>query len=196
MSTRGAICSCWGSSSTKCWRASRRFAAIRCFRWRGRSCRTNRPRWAGRRASSASTASFTGPCASGSMSATRRPSRLRRICARRCSVTDTGEVSHVRPMTRLVVLPFRVLRPDPSIDFLAFSLRGCDQLRALGTSLARRPIDGRRLALCRRHAGHSGAGRRAGCGCRACWARCSAAANRCASAPSSFRPHRGRSCGR
>ena len=36
--------------------------------------------------------------------------------------TDTGEVSHVRPMTRLVVLPFRVLRPDPSVDFLAFSL--------------------------------------------------------------------------
>jgi len=38
------------------------------------------------------------------------------------SMTDTVEVPHVRPMTRLVVLPFRVLRPDPSIDFLAFSL--------------------------------------------------------------------------
>jgi serine/threonine protein kinase len=38
------------------------------------------------------------------------------------SMTDTGNVSPVRPMTRLVVLPFRVLRPDPSIDFLAFSL--------------------------------------------------------------------------
>jgi len=37
-------------------------------------------------------------------------------------LTDSGDVSHVRPMTRLVVLPFRVLRPDPSIDFLAFSL--------------------------------------------------------------------------
>ena len=36
-------------------------------------------------------------------------------------VTDSGEAS-VRPVTRLVVLPFRVLRPDPSIDFLAFSL--------------------------------------------------------------------------
>jgi serine/threonine-protein kinase len=37
-------------------------------------------------------------------------------------VTDSAEAAAVRPMTRLVVLPFRVLRPDPSIDFLAFSL--------------------------------------------------------------------------
>ena len=37
-------------------------------------------------------------------------------------VTDSGEVASVRPITRLVVLPFRVLRPDPAIDFLAFSL--------------------------------------------------------------------------
>jgi serine/threonine-protein kinase len=37
-------------------------------------------------------------------------------------VTDSSEVPSVRPMTRLVVLPFRVLRPDPAIDFLAFSL--------------------------------------------------------------------------
>ena len=37
-------------------------------------------------------------------------------------VADSGEVARVRPMTRLVVLPFRMLRPDPSIDFLAFSL--------------------------------------------------------------------------
>jgi TolB-like protein len=37
-------------------------------------------------------------------------------------VADSGEVARVRPMTRLVVLPFRMLRPDPSIDFLAFGL--------------------------------------------------------------------------
>jgi TolB-like protein/tetratricopeptide (TPR) repeat protein len=37
-------------------------------------------------------------------------------------VTDSAETVPVRPMTRLVVLPFRVLRPDPTIDFLAFSL--------------------------------------------------------------------------
>jgi serine/threonine protein kinase len=41
---------------------------------------------------------------------------------RSTSVTESGEVARVRPMTRIVVLPFRVLRPDPSIDFLAFSL--------------------------------------------------------------------------
>jgi len=35
---------------------------------------------------------------------------------------DTGDVSRVRPMSRLVVLPFRLLRPDPAIEFLAFSL--------------------------------------------------------------------------
>ena len=41
--------------------------------------------------------------------------------------------SHVlaRPLTRLVVLPFRVLRPDPETDFLAFSLPD-----AIATSLS------------------------------------------------------------
>jgi non-specific serine/threonine protein kinase len=33
---------------------------------------------------------------------------------------DTANLAH--PLTRLVVLPFRVLRPDPETDFLAFSL--------------------------------------------------------------------------
>src|SRR5688572_17679620 len=37
-------------------------------------------------------------------------------------VMDTTEVSRVRAVSRLVVLPFRLLRPDPSIEFLAFSL--------------------------------------------------------------------------
>jgi serine/threonine protein kinase len=35
---------------------------------------------------------------------------------------DSASVMPVRPITRLVVMPFRVLRPDPAIDFLAFSL--------------------------------------------------------------------------
>jgi serine/threonine protein kinase/tetratricopeptide (TPR) repeat protein len=48
------------------------------------------------------------------------------------SVIDSGAVSRpIRPMTRLIVLPFRVLRPDPEIDFLAFSLSD-----ALTTSLS------------------------------------------------------------
>ncbi len=38
-------------------------------------------------------------------------------------VADTGVVaSTARPMTRLIVLPFRILRSDPETDFLAFSL--------------------------------------------------------------------------
>ena len=46
--------------------------------------------------------------------------------------TDSGTALQVvRPMTRLIVLPFRVLRPDADIDFLAFSLAD-----ALTTSLS------------------------------------------------------------
>src|SRR4029450_633219 len=37
-------------------------------------------------------------------------------------LTESSDATPVRAMTRLVVLPFRVLRPDPSVDFLAFSL--------------------------------------------------------------------------
>lgn len=40
----------------------------------------------------------------------------------RSLVLETGDVSRVRPMSRLVVLPFRLLRPDTSIEFLTFSL--------------------------------------------------------------------------
>ena len=45
--------------------------------------------------------------------------------------TDATNQAHVRPMTRLIVLPFRVLRVDPDIEFLAFSLSD-----ALTTSLS------------------------------------------------------------
>jgi non-specific serine/threonine protein kinase len=37
-------------------------------------------------------------------------------------VSNPGEMPTVRQMTRLVVLPFRLLRPDPAVDFLAFGL--------------------------------------------------------------------------
>jgi serine/threonine protein kinase/tetratricopeptide (TPR) repeat protein len=47
------------------------------------------------------------------------------------TTTDSVGMPAVRPMTRLMVLPFRVLRPDPEIDFLAFSLSD-----ALTTSLS------------------------------------------------------------
>ncbi len=35
---------------------------------------------------------------------------------------DGGEAPRVRSVKRLIVLPFRMLRPDPEVDFLAFSL--------------------------------------------------------------------------
>jgi TolB-like protein/tetratricopeptide (TPR) repeat protein len=44
---------------------------------------------------------------------------------------DTSTAARVVAMTRLIVLPFRVLRPDPETDFLAFSLPD-----AITTSLA------------------------------------------------------------
>ena len=37
------------------------------------------------------------------------------------TLADSGDVRRVRPMTRLIVLPFRVLRADPDVDF-SFSL--------------------------------------------------------------------------
>jgi eukaryotic-like serine/threonine-protein kinase len=47
-------------------------------------------------------------------------------------VADSGSVARPpRPITRLIVLPFRMLRPDPEIDFLGFSLAD-----ALTTSLS------------------------------------------------------------
>ncbi len=37
-------------------------------------------------------------------------------------LTDAAETVRARPMSRLIVLPFRILRSDPETDFLAFSL--------------------------------------------------------------------------
>jgi serine/threonine protein kinase/tetratricopeptide (TPR) repeat protein len=51
---------------------------------------------------------------------------------RAAALVDSGPVARPpRPITRLIVLPFRMLRPDPEIDFLAFSLSD-----ALTTSLS------------------------------------------------------------
>lgn len=52
---------------------------------------------------------------------------------------DTGRVVQVRPATRLIVLPFRILRPDPETDFLAFSLSDAitSSLSGLGSLVVR-----------------------------------------------------------
>lgn len=38
------------------------------------------------------------------------------------ALIDTGSSPQARALTRLIVLPFRLLRPDPEIEFLAFSV--------------------------------------------------------------------------
>jgi serine/threonine-protein kinase len=52
---------------------------------------------------------------------------------------DSASMAPVRPITRLVVMPFRVLRPDPAIDFLAFSLADAvsSALSGLGSVVVR-----------------------------------------------------------
>ena len=67
-------------------------------------------------------------------------------------------------LTRLVVLPFRVLRPDAETDFLAFSLAGRHLDVVVRHRLAGRAVERHRRALCRRRAGLCG--RRRGGRCR------------------------------
>jgi serine/threonine protein kinase len=66
------------------------------------------------------------------------------------ALADTGPARQVRTVTRLIVLPFRVLRPDPEIDFLASglpeaissSLSGLETLTVRSTAAAARFGDG------------------------------------------------------
>ena len=59
---------------------------------------------------------------------------LRDVLARS---TDSGETPTARPVTRLIVLPLRVLRPDSETDFLAFSLPDAIASSLSGLGLAR-----------------------------------------------------------
>ena len=62
------------------------------------------------------------------------------------ALIDTGSAPQARALTRLIVLPFRLLRPDPDIDFLAFgvpdaitsSLSGLDALVVRSTAAGQR----------------------------------------------------------
>jgi TolB-like protein len=62
------------------------------------------------------------------------------------ALIDTGSSPQARAVTRLIVLPFRVLRPDPETDFLAFSvpdaitasLSGLDALVVRSTAAGQR----------------------------------------------------------
>ena len=65
------------------------------------------------------------------------------------SLVDSGTaVQTIRPMTRLIVLPFRMLRPDPEIDFLAFSLSDAltTSLSGLGSLVVRSSLTASALA--------------------------------------------------
>ena len=78
------------------------------------------------------------------------------------ALIDTGETPQARAMTRLIVLPFRVLRPDPETDFLASSLPDAITGLAVGPRCARGPVHRGRAALRRREPrpqGHRDRGR-------------------------------------
>ena len=64
------------------------------------------------------------------------------------SLVDTGSSPQARAMTRLIVLPFRVLRPDPDIDFLAFSVPDAisSSLSGLESLVVRSTAAGQRFA--------------------------------------------------
>ncbi len=50
------------------------------------------------------------------------PATIARDIRAAAAMSDSGETPVARPATRLMVLPFRLLRADPEIDFLSFSL--------------------------------------------------------------------------
>ena len=61
---------------------------------------------------------------------------------------DSREIPDVRAMTRLIVLPFRALRPDPETDFLAFSLPDAitSSVSAIDTLVVRSSLAASRFA--------------------------------------------------
>ena len=61
---------------------------------------------------------------------------------------DSGAQARAQALTRLIVLPFRLLRPDPEIDFLGFSLPDAitASLSGLGSLLVRSSLAAARYA--------------------------------------------------
>ncbi len=64
------------------------------------------------------------------------------------ALIDTGASPKARAVTRLIVLPFRTLRPDPDTDFLAFSLPDAitASLSGLDAMVVRSTATGQRFA--------------------------------------------------
>jgi serine/threonine protein kinase/tetratricopeptide (TPR) repeat protein len=82
--------------------------------------------------------------------ADRYPSAESMAQALRSAVTlvNTGPQTPVRPTTRLIALPFRMLRPDPDLDFLSFSLPDAvvSSLAGLQSLVVRSTLAGARYA--------------------------------------------------
>ena len=64
------------------------------------------------------------------------------------TLLESGEAAKVQIMTRLIVLPFRIARPDPEIDFLASSLPEAitESLSGMETLTVRSPAAAARFA--------------------------------------------------
>jgi len=65
------------------------------------------------------------------------------------ATADSGSIARPpRPITRLIVLPFRMLRPDPAIDFLGFALADAltTSLSGLDSLLMRSSLTGAQFA--------------------------------------------------
>ena len=79
-------------------------------------------RWAARPLLRRSTGSSTAQPPRGRPTGIRTPPTMAQDLRAALRLADSGETPAARRMTRLIVLPFRMLRPDPEIDFLSFSL--------------------------------------------------------------------------
>ena len=109
---------------------------------------SSRRRSRGRRPSPRSTASSGARSPRNRTNGRRRPRRWRTSCARRARRGDDDTPALARALTRLVVLPFRVLRADPETDFLAFSLPDAitTSLSGLGSLVVRSSATAARFA--------------------------------------------------
>ena len=130
-STRAAICSPPAPSCSRCSPAGRRSAAARSSRSCTPRCYEQPPALTGSPAVAAVDRvirrALAKRPADRPASADAMAEELRAV--RGVDGDDTPALAHA--LTRLVVLPFRVLRPDPETDFLAFSLPD-----AIATSLS------------------------------------------------------------
>ena len=113
-----------------------------------------------------------------------RPASAAEMAAELESVAARGRSAAPRPwpgpLTRLVVLPFRLLRPDPEIDFLSFALADAVSASLAGLPVGRDPVERRRRPLRDRVPGPQGPGRARPTWTACSWARCCARATSCA----------------